>query len=185
MPDGSASGSGFLGSSVVFVHNALAEPVAILSEGVPVDTVGPDATARLAVSPEARSGLRWRLVQPGHPPIGEPMEGPLPAFRRVRGRRVAQVTAEVGGQSYFAPLITNTSPSDITLEVNPGTRAAVRCSCLVPKGAVRARIGYYRLYVNSVVAAYNSAHPYSGPHVDRAGFAAGVAPRNGVVVLTF
>ena len=177
--------SGFLGSSVVFVHNALAEPVAILSEGVPVDTVGPDATARLAVSPETRSGLRWRLVQPGHPPIGEPMEGPLPAFRRVRGRRVAQVTAEVGGQSYFAPLITNTSPSDITLEVNPGTRAAVRCSCLVPKGAVRARIGYYRLYVNSVVAAYNSAHPYSGPHVDRAGFAAGVAPRNGVVVLTF
>ncbi|MGH7546746.1 MAG: serine/threonine-protein kinase [Gemmatimonadales bacterium] len=177
--------SGLLGSSVVFVHNALIEPVAILSEGVPVDTVGPDATARLAVAWEARSGLRWRLVQPGHPPIGESMDGPLPAFRRVRGRRVAQVTADVGGQSYFAPLITNTSPSDITLEVNPGTRAAVRCSCLVPKGTVRARIGYYRLYLNSVVAAYNRAHPYSGPHVDRAGFTAGVAPRSGVVVLTF
>jgi len=68
------------------------------------------------------------------------------------------------------------------------TRARPRrygCNCLVPKGAVRTHIGYYRLYQNSSVAAYNSAHPYIGPHADRRGFAGRVAPQSGAVVLTF
>ncbi len=168
-----------------FVHNALVEPVEIVRGGVSVDTVAPDATARLALSRGGQAQLRWRLIRPGNPPIGEPMEGPIPEFRRVLGRRLAGVTAQVAGQSYFAPLVTNTSPSDITLEVNPGTAAAVRCNCVVPKGATRTHVGYYRLYRNSTVAAYNTAHPYIGPHADREGFATRVAPRSGAVVLTF
>src|SRR5439155_586163 len=94
-----------------------------------------------------------------------------------RRRQVARILAELEGQSYFAPLVTNTSATAITIEVNPGTRAAARCNCVVPKGGVRTHVGYYRLYRNSVVAAYNNAHPYVGPHADREGFAARVAPR--------
>src|SRR5205809_440692 len=116
---------------------------------------------------------------------GLALVGPLPEFRRLRGRRIAPIVAEVGGQTYFAPLVTNTSATDITIEVNPGTQAAVRCNCLVPKGAVRTHIGYYRLYRNSTIAAYNNAHPYLGPHVDREGFAPRVALRSGAVVLVF
>src|SRR5207244_1491848 len=128
---------------------ALVEPVEILLDGAPIDTVRPDATARLAVSRGGGDGagggraeLRWRLIRPGNPPIGEALEGPLPAFQRLRGRRVAPIVPEVGGQNYFAPLVTNTTATDITIEVNPGTQAAVRCNCLVPKGAVRTHIGY-------------------------------------------
>jgi len=69
--------------------------------------------------------------------------------------------------------------------VTPGTAAAVRCGCLVPRGAVRTHVGYYRLYRNSSVAAYNTAHPYTGPHVDRDGFASRVTPQSGAVVLEF
>ena len=177
--------AGYLGSGVASLHNALVEPIEILSNGTPVDTVAPEATERLTLPGGQRTGLRWRLVRPGNPPIGEPMEGPLPAFPRAGGRLLADVSAEVGGQRYFAPLITNASASDITLEVNPGTAAAVRCNCLVSKGAVRTHVGYYRLYQNSSVAAYNSAHPYIGPHADRHGFASRVAPSSGAVVLTF
>ncbi len=180
-----ARGAGYLGSGVGFVHNALVEPIEILRNGVVVDTVAPDATLRLAPPRGAGADLRWRLVQPGKPPIGEPMEGPITEFRRFGGRRVARIVAAVGGQSYFAPLVTNTTSSDITLEVNAGTGAAVRCNCLVPRGAVRTHVGYYRLYQNSTVAAYNSAHPYLGPHADREGFANRVTPQSGVVVLTF
>jgi len=187
-----ARGAGFVGAGVAFAHNALVEPVEILLDGAPIDTVRPDATARLAVSRGrgdgaggGRAELRWRLIRPGNPPIGEALEGPLPAFRRLRGRRVAPIVPEVGGQSYFAPLVTNTTATDITIEVNPGTQAAVRCNCLVPKGAVRTHIGYYRLYRNSTIAAYNNAHPYLGPHVDREGFAPRVALRSGAVVLVF
>jgi len=176
---------GYVGTGIAFVHNALVEPVEIVRDGTSVDTVAPDATVRVPVARGGPAGLRWRLVRPGNPPIGEPMEGPLPAFRRVGGRRMASITATVGGQSYFAPLVTNTSVSDITLEVNAGSAAAVRCNCLVPKGAVRTHLGYYRLYLNSAVAAYNTAHPYIGPHVDRDRFAARVAPTSGAVVLTF
>src|SRR6267378_6780429 len=177
--------SGYLGSGVASLHNALVEPIEILSNGVPVDTVAPEATERLTLTRGQRTGLRWRIVRPGNPPIGEPLEGPLPAFPRAGGRLLADVSAEVGGQRYFAPLITNGSASDITVEVNPGTAAAVRCNCLVSKGAVRTHIGYYRLYQNSSVAAYNSAHPYIGPHADRHGFAGRVAPQSGAVVLAF
>ena len=185
--------AGFVGGGVAFVHNALVEPVEILRDGTSIDTVRPDETARLAglrgrgdaAGGNGRAGLRWRLIRPGNPPIGEALEGPLPDFRRTRGRRVAPIVPEVGGQSYFAPLVTNTTATDITIEVNPGTRAAVRCNCLVPKGAVRTHIGYYRLYQNSSIAAYNNAHPYVGPHADRAEFAPRVAPRSGAVVLVF
>ena len=177
--------AGYVGSGVGYLHNALVEPIEVLRGGVPVDTVEPDATARLRLWGIGGGELGWRLVRPGNPPIGELLVAPLPAFERVRGRRLANVTAEAGGQRYFAPLITNTSPSDITVEVNPGTAAAVRCNCLVSKGAARVHIGYYRLYQNSVIAAYNTAHPYTGPHVDRQGFATRVAPTSGVVVLTF
>jgi hypothetical protein len=170
---------------VASLHNALVEPIEILSNGVPVDTVAPEATERLTLTRGQRTGLRWRIVRPGNPPIGEPLEGPLPAFPRAGGRLLADVSAEVGGQRYFAPLITNGSASDITVEVNPGTAAAVRCNCLVSKGAVRTHIGYYRLYQNSSVAAYNSAHPYIGPHAERHGFAGRVAPQSGAVVLAF
>ena len=104
---------------------------------------------------------------------------------RTLGRRVWHLTAEADGQRYFAPLITNTTPSDVTLEVNPGTAAAVRCNCLVPRGAVRTHVGYYRLYENSAVAAYNSAHPYTGPHADREGFATRVARPSGALALMF
>ncbi len=188
-----ARGAGFVGAGVALVHNALVEPVEIVMDGTPIDTVRPDETARLAglrgrgdgAGGGERAALRWRLMRPGNPPIGEALEGPLPDFRRVRGRRVAAIVPEVGGQSYFAPLVTNTTATDITIEVNPGTQAAVRCNCLVPTGAVRTHIGYYRLYRNSTIAAYNNAHPYVGPHADREGFAPRVAPRSGAVVLVF
>jgi hypothetical protein len=180
-----ARSAGYVGSGVAYLQNGLVEPIEILRDGVPTDTVAPDATSRLKLGRGERGGLRWRLVRPGNPPIGEALEGPLPVLQRVRGRRVGTVTAASGDQPYFAPLISNTSPSDITLEVNPGTAAAVRCNCLVPKGAARTHIGYYRLYQNSSVAAYNGAHPYFGPHVDRQSFATRVAPSSGVVVLTF
>src|SRR6059058_487344 len=182
-----ARGAGFVGTGVAFVHNGLVEPVEILRDGTAIDTVPPEGTVRLALPRRGtqRADLRWRLIRPGNPPIGEPLEGPLPEFHRIRGRRVAPIVAQVGGQSYFAPLVTNTSATDITIEVNPGTRAAVRCNCLVSKGAVRTHIGYYRLYRNSTIAAYNNAHPYAGPHADREGFALRVASRSGAVLLTF
>jgi hypothetical protein len=170
---------------MTLVHSALVEPVELLRSGVPVDTIASEGTVRLTLAGGMWKAYRWRLIRPGNPPIGEPLEGPLPEPGRVRFARVSSITAEVAGQRYFAPLVTNTSASDVTLEVNPGTAAAVRCNCLVPRGAVRTHVGYYRLYENSAVAAYNSAHPYTGPHADREGFATRVARPSGAVALSF
>jgi serine/threonine-protein kinase len=175
---------GYIGPGVGFVENALDEPVELMRNGTPIDTLAAGATVRLAWRGE-RPQLGWRLLRPGNPPIGEPMDGLLTESPRVRGRPLARVTAVAAGQRYFAPLITNTTPSAITVEVNAGTAVAVRCNCLVAPGAVRTHVGYYRLYENSTVAAYNGTHPYSGPHVDRQGFATETALASGAVVLTF
>src|SRR5438094_282670 len=182
-------------SSAEIVGKHLADPIPVASDvnaRIPrwlsdaiVQCLAKQPDGRFQTADQALAALRWRLIRPGNPPIGEALEGPLPDFRRTRGRRVAPRVREVGGQSYFAPLVTNTTATDITIEVNPGTQAAVRCNCLVPKGAVRTHIGYYRLYRNSTIAAYNNAHPYLGPHVDREGFAPRVALRSGAVVLVF
>ena len=177
--------AGYLGLGAASLQNALVEPIEVMNDGVPIDTVAPSATERLRLPRAGKGGLSWRLLRPGNPPFGEALEGPLPVLPRGGGRWLAVVGAEVAGQRYFAPLITNGSASDITLEVNPGTAAAVRCNCLVSKGAVRTHIGYYRLYSNSSLAAYNSAHPYIGPHADRQRFSSRVDPQSGVVVLTF
>jgi hypothetical protein len=176
---------GYIGSSVAWARNSLVEPVEVLRNGVPVDTIAPDAMVRLRVPRRSAAEPRWRLIRPGVSPLGEALEGPMPPIERRGGRRVWSITAQVAGQRYFAPLITNTTPSDITVEVNPGTAVAVRCNCIVPRGAVRAHIGYYRFYANSAVAAYNAAHPYAGPHSDRADFARGVSPESGTIVLQY
>ena len=176
---------GFIGGSIVWAQNTLVEPVEILQNGAPVDTVVPAAKARLEISPRWSTELRWRLLRPGNPPLGEAMGGAMPVLKQGIGRRVWHIGPEAAGQRFFAPLISNTTPSDITVEVNPGTAAAVRCNCVVPRGAVRAHIGYYRLYANSSVAAYNAAHPYVGPHSDRDDLASQVARSSGAIVLTY
>ena len=176
---------GYIGRSVVWALNSLVDPIEILRNGIAVDTVAPGELVRLRVWRRSASAPRWRVIRPGNPPLGEPMEGAMPAVQQSAGRRVWSINPETAGQRFFSPLITNTTPSDITVEVNAGTAAAVRCNCVVPRGAVRAHIGYYRLYANSTVAAYNSAHPYTGPHSDRSDFAARVAPSSGAIVLTY
>ena len=181
-----AARQGLIGRGVVWTHNGLVEPVEILRNGAPIDTVGPDATVRVHAGRAAPGTFSWRLIRPGaSAPLGLAMESPLPAPERDGARWVWRITAEVGGQRYFAPLITNSTPSDITLEVNPGSTAAARCNCVVPQGGVRSHIGYYPLYANSSVAAYNAAHPYVGPHADRNDFAPRVDAASGEVVITY
>src|SRR5207247_8569995 len=85
---------GYLGIGVASLHNALVEPGEVLNDGVPIDTVAPNATERLRLPRGSKGGLAWRLLRPGNPAIGEPLEGPLPMLPRRGGRWLAAVGAE-------------------------------------------------------------------------------------------
>ena len=176
---------GYIGRKVVWARNSLVEPVEIVRNGVPMDTVAPGGQAKVWTGRRSQAAFAWRVLRPGSPPLGEPVEGEMPVVGREAGKRAWRITAEVRGQRFFAPLVTNTTSSDIAVEVNAGSAAAVHCACVVPRGAVRAHIGYYRLFANSTVAAYNAAHPYTGPHSDRGDFASQVVPASGAIVLTY
>src|SRR5205823_9066455 len=59
--------AGLVGTSVAFVRNVLVEPVELLRNGTPVDTVRPGGTARLArLRDGAGTELSWRLLRPGN-----------------------------------------------------------------------------------------------------------------------
>src|SRR5881409_1463271 len=77
--------AGYLGPGVASVHNALVEPIEILSHGVPVDTVAPEATQRLSLRRGQRGELRWRLIRPATHRSASPWRG---RFRRSRGPEV-------------------------------------------------------------------------------------------------
>ncbi|MHB1224363.1 MAG: RDD family protein [Gemmatimonadaceae bacterium] len=95
--------------------------------------------------------------------------------------------AETNGEDYFAPRITNQTGEPLRIVVNGGLRSASgesmtrSCDCVVPAGATRFPIGYYRLFRNSTVRA--SAE--DGATAMFEGFAESVDSISGMVSLRF
>lgn len=88
------------------------------------------------------------------------------------------IDARVGGQAFFAPLITNRSRSRLRVLVNEGLQSEALCTCVIPPGSVNVFVGYYPLFANSSVRLSAT----SGGSVVRRGFSAALKNRGAVAI---
>jgi hypothetical protein len=135
--------------------NALAGPVRLVVGDNPPRTVAPGEQVRLTVPRGQTVVAQWELVRPlsaDNRPMGEEVRGSS-VLRGPSGTlRVAAAPRNPDG-AWFAPRITNASAHALRVTVNAGLAGAVDCGCAVRPGARRVFVGYYRLFLNSTVAA--------------------------------
>ena len=145
-------------SATLVVENRLVEPVRFSVGGKQVE-VGAGSTVREKVPRDTPLASPWYLVRPSGPtgePLGVALQGTL-SERTPRGEVLRMIDAGSAPEPVFAPLITNTTDQALAIVINAGSVKAVACGCRVPPGAVRVRIGYYPLFLNSAVQATTSA----------------------------
>ena len=141
------------------VTNRLTLPVGVIIGGTTEQIIEPGASLEREIPRVGEAIVAWEMVRPrtaDGAPIGEAIRGGarLPARR---GTVAYMITPRLGDTTYFAPLITNGTGSPLRVRVNAGSADVRDCACAIPPGAVRAPIGYYRLYANSSVEARDTA----------------------------
>jgi Protein kinase domain len=139
---------------VLSVQNQLVEPIKVVL-GAETFEVPPGGTVERTVKGTGPLVAQWYLVRPTGPggqPLGVELQGSI-SKERLRGKLSFEVSASSGDKPVFAPLITNVTGQALAITVNAGTANALACNCQVNTGMVRARIGYYALFLNSSVQA--------------------------------
>ena len=166
---------------LVFTNRLLA-PVRLTIGDAAARSVAPGASLRLGVGRGTTLVATWELVRPmsaDNRPMGEELRGSI-VLREPRGTMHAEASSRPAQTAYFAPLVTNASTRPLRVTVNAGLQGALDCGCAVRAGGRRVFIGYYRLFRNSTVRAYESAGGPSamfrdlGPEVRGAGGTVGL-----------
>ena len=145
-------------SATLVVENRLVEPVRFAVGGRQVE-VAAGSTMREKIPRGAPLASPWYLVRPSGPvgePLGVALQGTL-SEDKPRGEVLRVIDAGSASEPVFAPLITNATDQALTIIINAGSVKASACACRVKPGAVRARIGYYPLFLNSAVQATTPA----------------------------
>src|SRR5690606_28561496 len=83
----------------------------------------------------------------------------------------------------FRPTIVNSTATTLLMGVNEGLQSQNRCNCTVAAGSSGTSIGYYRLFSNSNVRAYNNGSGYTGGYIYWENFASSVDGSTGDVTL--
>ena len=141
-------------SATLVVENRLVEPVRLSVGGKQVE-VGAGATVSQKIPRGSPLAAPWYLVRPNGPsgePLGVALQGTL-SESAPTGVVTRVIDAGSASEPVFAPLITNTTGQALAIVINAGSVKAMDCGCRVNPGAVRARIGYYPLFLNSAVQA--------------------------------
>ncbi len=168
-----------LGNLAIRVENQLVGPINVTINGV---LVGQVAAAQVqtngTVTPTTQTfetarvnqvALSWALVQPtlSGRSLGDAMTGsfsPVQVTNQTTGINYT-IDSVVGETSYFAPLVTNQTAVRLLMGVNMGLTAENRCECVILAGGQRVYFGYYRLFTNTNVRAYNDGTNYTGNFV--------------------
>jgi pimeloyl-ACP methyl ester carboxylesterase len=144
--------------------NKLVYAVNISANGTFLGTVSASGTTSKTISIASNLSVSFSLVRPtlAGTPLGDPISGVFDTIQNPSGTYNFPISNRVGGQSYFAPFVTNHTSAGVLMDVNAGLTAENKCFCVAPAAASNVAFGYYRLYTNSNVRAYPDGSNYSG-----------------------
>ena len=140
------------------VINTLVLPAQVRINGGETSLLAPGDSVSRTVSRDELNTLVWEMVRPmtrGGVPVGAGLGASL-VVAGEGGRTRHQLRAMRGDTAFFAPLITNATGLPLRVRINAGLAGVEECACEVPPAALRAPIGYYRLYQNSTVEVRDS-----------------------------
>ncbi len=148
--------------------NKLLNPVQILANDQPITTVGASQTSAntVAVSLPLRiSFLVEKSKTSGGTLLGDGMAGYYNPIHDPTDTIAFSLGAKIGDSYFFKPRIKNTGSTPISIMINGGLQSENRCNCsLSPSPMATYDIGYYLLYSNSNVRAYQSGTNYTGSY---------------------
>jgi hypothetical protein len=98
-------------------------------------------------------------------PLGDPFSGSFSPITNPTQVVNYTITNQIGSQSYFVPILTNTGSQDRLMGINMLLTAQNLCHCIVPAGAKNVAAGYYKLYENSSIRLYLPGSNYTGPYI--------------------
>jgi hypothetical protein len=168
----------------IVVNNQLVGPIQVYANGTPLGTVNAQSSGQAQIQPNGSISVSWQLIKPtttSGVPVGEDMGGTFQPVVNPGSTLNYTVNNLIGSQYYFAPLVSNFGSSRLLMAVNFGLVAESRCNCVVAPGQTDVYIGYYRLYSNSNVFAFDDGSNYTGGYVYWQNFASLVAQNSGVL----
>jgi uncharacterized protein (TIGR03437 family) len=178
-----------LGNVTLVFTNDLINGATISVNGTAVGTASAGQTQQITVASTPSMTISFvvnpTLTNTGDA-IGDPFSGMFPVQNSPTGTLNFTISNYFSNSNtyYFAPVITNTSGTDLEMAVNYLLAAQNECNCVVYNGDTGITIGYYLYYSNSNVVGFANGSDYTGPY-EIFNDVAGVAPNSGVVNLTF
>jgi hypothetical protein len=178
--------SAYVPVTLQFTNN-LIYPANISANGVVLGSVNGSGSASFTIAQPLTLQVSFELVRPAPfgTPLGDPMAGFYNTINSPVGVYSFTITNQIGNQTYFAPLVTNTTNSALLMDVNLGLAAENRCNCTVLPHGVDVAFGYYMLFSNSSVNAFGSTSGYTGTYYYFNNFTSAVEARTGILRLTF
>ena len=178
-----------LGNVTLVFTNDLINGATISVNGTAVGTASAGQTQQITVASTPSMTISFvvnpTLTNTGVA-VGDPFSGTFPVQNAPTGTLNFTISNYFANSNtyYFAPLITNSSGTDLEMAVNYGLSAQNECNCVAYNGETAVNIGYYLYYSNSNVYGFGNGANYTGAY-EYFNDVTGVAANSGVVNLTF
>ena len=148
--------------------NQLIEDATVSVNGTVIGTVSAGQTQQKTVPTQAVMNITYDVTATTTQgtAIGDPISGMYPTLNSPTGTWNFTINNYFANTNtyYFAPVITNTSGTDLAIAVNYGLQHQNECHCVVTSGAGPTRTGYYLFFSNSNVSAFNASSNYTGSY---------------------
>ncbi len=147
------------------ISNNLSLSIEISINQSSTEEINAGASSTFIIDPVPNVRVDWELIPllVGTDPIGDPMSG-FWDIDDPDDEIDLEVDNVVGQGSnatiFFNPIITNESSSRLLMGVNWDLQAENRCNCVVPAFSDNVNLGYYLLFSNTQVRAYDEDNGY-------------------------
>jgi hypothetical protein len=152
--------------TTITVRNYLILPINVFVNNVFAMKIPADETLTDTISPSISSmTVSWALVRPivDGEYVGEFMGDVFTTIQNPTGNHPYSVINVIDSTFYFAPVIKNSTTTDIIIAVNWDLASEIRCPGHIPaSNGLSYHIGYYTLFSNTQVAAFKYGSNYTG-----------------------